>query len=228
MGWITKALGLTLKVPDVGDKNWASGFLTDFVEKISAHDHTGSPNGLQIASGAIATGAVTAAKLGTDAVETAKIKDLNVTTAKIAAANITAAKLATDVRAMFLLSTGRMEYNTTEAFYSLAGEALPVTLPAAISLGVSMPHAGTLRGILLAAVGYNASQDCDTVFKLYKNGVYASVTGSVTCVNNITIQTTLVPSTLTFVAGDVFTISITGGGASGANGFSLSASVSQG
>lgn len=123
MSWITRTGGVTLKVPSNGMKNWWTGFLADFVDKLCVHDHTGSPKGLQIAAGAIATGAVTeakigtgavtetklgtgavtAGKLGTDAVETAKIKDLNVTHAKLASdavetanikdGNVTAAKL---------------------------------------------------------------------------------------------------------------------------------------
>jgi hypothetical protein len=51
--------------------------------KISAHDHTGSGMGVQIAAGAIADGAVT----------TVKIADLAVTTGKIAADAVTGAKI---------------------------------------------------------------------------------------------------------------------------------------
>ena len=63
MSWITRTLGLTLKVPSDGLKNWSSQFITDFVDKISAHDHSGSPDGVQIQTAAIANGAVTVGKL---------------------------------------------------------------------------------------------------------------------------------------------------------------------
>jgi parallel beta-helix repeat protein len=63
MSFITTSLGLTLKTPGTGDRNWANQFLTDFVQKISAHDHSGSGKGLKIGTSGIADGAITSAKL---------------------------------------------------------------------------------------------------------------------------------------------------------------------
>ena len=95
--------GLTLIIPSAGDTNWQTLIKTSCFQKISDHDHTGSGKGGQIATGAIANGAVTTAKLGslsitdaqlaTDSVITAKILDLNVTTAKLAANAVTGAKI---------------------------------------------------------------------------------------------------------------------------------------
>lgn len=94
MGYETFSSGLTIQAPTAGTKNWAETLRTQLWSKISAHDHTGSGKGLQIATAAIASSAVTAAKIASDAVTTAKILDANVTTAKIADGAVTAAKLA--------------------------------------------------------------------------------------------------------------------------------------
>jgi hypothetical protein len=67
MTFITTSLGLTVKTPSQGDRNWAAQFLTDFVQKISSHDHTGSGRGLQLGTNAILNGAITPAKLSSGA-----------------------------------------------------------------------------------------------------------------------------------------------------------------
>lgn len=99
----TLSSGLTLIIPSAGDINWQTTIKNSCFQKISEHDHTGSGKGVQIATSAIADGAVTTAKLGSisitaallasDAVTTVKILDLNVTTAKIAADAVTGAKI---------------------------------------------------------------------------------------------------------------------------------------
>jgi len=58
----TLSSGLTLTIPLRGEVNWETVVRTAF-SAISAHDHTGSGNGLQIATAAIATDAVTDAKI---------------------------------------------------------------------------------------------------------------------------------------------------------------------
>ena len=61
---------------------------------ISGNISSATWQGVAIASGYIADGAITTAKLAGTAVTTAKITDANVTTAKLADANVTTAKLA--------------------------------------------------------------------------------------------------------------------------------------
>lgn len=69
----TISSGLTLTIPTVGEQNWQQ-VMKDAMTAVSSHDHTGSGNGTQIGTGAIAA----------DAVTTAKILDGNVTLAKLA------------------------------------------------------------------------------------------------------------------------------------------------
>jgi hypothetical protein len=54
--------GLNFVVPTSGTRNWAN-LLKAAWDKISAHDHSGSPNGVQISTAAIASESVTSAKL---------------------------------------------------------------------------------------------------------------------------------------------------------------------
>lgn len=55
--------GLTVTVPSVGSRNWGTTFKNSFATPISAHDHTGGGKGLQISTNALATNAVTDAKI---------------------------------------------------------------------------------------------------------------------------------------------------------------------
>lgn len=70
---ITIASGLTLVVPSPGAINWDTLLFTSVFSPISSHDHTGSPNGVQIATGALADLAVTTAKIAADNVTGPKI-----------------------------------------------------------------------------------------------------------------------------------------------------------
>lgn len=63
MPYITLTSGLTIKAPTRGTRSWAQTMLDDTFRKISSHDHTGSPNGAQIATAAIASNAVTGPKI---------------------------------------------------------------------------------------------------------------------------------------------------------------------
>lgn len=93
MPYETFSSGLTIQAPTAGTKNWAETLRTELWAKISAHDHTGSGKGLQIATAALATNAVTTVKITDLNVTTAKINDLAVTTGKIADGAVTPAKL---------------------------------------------------------------------------------------------------------------------------------------
>lgn len=84
MGYDTVALGLTLKVPTVGTKNYAKTFLDDFAKKISAHDHTGGGRGLQLGTSSLGNAIITQAKLANLSVGTAQIIAKAVTDAKFA------------------------------------------------------------------------------------------------------------------------------------------------
>lgn len=53
MGYITVALGVTLSVPQKGQKNYAQDFLDNFAKPISQHDHTGSGKGLTLPANAM-------------------------------------------------------------------------------------------------------------------------------------------------------------------------------
>lgn len=66
-------LGLLLKIPTSGTRNWAAQVLQSTWKKISSHDHSGSGNGTQVPTAGIADGSITTAKLANDAVTTAKI-----------------------------------------------------------------------------------------------------------------------------------------------------------
>lgn len=66
-------LGLLLKIPTNGTRNWAAQMLQNTWKKISSHDHTGGGAGAQIPAGGIANGSITTAKLADDAVTSAKI-----------------------------------------------------------------------------------------------------------------------------------------------------------
>jgi hypothetical protein len=59
----TLSSGLTLTIPTIGEQNWSTTIKTSCFSVISAHDHTGSGNGVQISTNAIATDAVTSAKI---------------------------------------------------------------------------------------------------------------------------------------------------------------------
>jgi hypothetical protein len=59
----TVSSGLTVVVPAQGSKNWGTTFLNSFATPISGHDHTGGGKGVQISTNAIATNAVTGAKI---------------------------------------------------------------------------------------------------------------------------------------------------------------------
>lgn len=83
MAWITRSLGLTLKVPADGTKNWGSQFITDFVDKISAHDHSGGGKGLTVT---LADGSVTTVKLNINA-------DLNMNNYKLTSLGVLAQNL---------------------------------------------------------------------------------------------------------------------------------------
>jgi microcystin-dependent protein len=59
----TLTSGLTITIPSEGDENWAESIKDSCFAVISAHDHTGGGDGVQIATAAIADGAITLAKL---------------------------------------------------------------------------------------------------------------------------------------------------------------------
>lgn len=56
-------LGIDLTLPSAGQRNWNELFITGFAEPISAHQHTGSGDGLQIPAEGIAAGAITGDKI---------------------------------------------------------------------------------------------------------------------------------------------------------------------
>ena len=63
MPFITVSGGLELKVPTRGTKDWNDEFLSDFAQKISDHDHTGSGNGNQLGAAAFADDSITDTKI---------------------------------------------------------------------------------------------------------------------------------------------------------------------
>ena len=85
--------GLTLIIPSAGDVNWQSLIKSSCFQKISEHDHTGAGKGVQIATAAIADGAVTTVKLGSVSLDASKIASDAITTVKIIDGAVTAAKL---------------------------------------------------------------------------------------------------------------------------------------
>lgn len=54
--------GVQLQIPTRGTRNWDAVMLATTWANIAAHDHTGNPNGNQLAAGALANNAVTDAK----------------------------------------------------------------------------------------------------------------------------------------------------------------------
>lgn len=63
MPYTTLNSGVRLKVPTRGTRSWAQTFLDEFATSISAHDHTGSPNGLPIGTNALSANAVNDTKI---------------------------------------------------------------------------------------------------------------------------------------------------------------------
>jgi len=89
----TLSSGLTLIIPSAGDVNWQTTIKNSCFQKISEHDHTGAGKGVQIATAAIADGAITTAKLGSVSLDASKIASDAITTIKIIDGAVTAAKL---------------------------------------------------------------------------------------------------------------------------------------
>lgn len=58
MPYITVTGGLTLQVPTRTTTDWDEVFLSEFAQKISEHDHTGSGRGSQLGTGALVDSAV--------------------------------------------------------------------------------------------------------------------------------------------------------------------------
>lgn len=63
MPFITISGGLELKVPTRGTTDWTDEFLSDFAQKISDHDHSGSGNGALLGASAFADDTLTDAKI---------------------------------------------------------------------------------------------------------------------------------------------------------------------
>jgi hypothetical protein len=73
MGYTTTSLGLTLVSPQKGQRDWSDTLLTDFIQPISSHDHTGDGKGSLIGANALSPSAVTTAKLADGAVTQSKL-----------------------------------------------------------------------------------------------------------------------------------------------------------
>jgi hypothetical protein len=63
MAFTTLSLGLTLTIPTNGTKNWGTTLKNTTWTKISAHDHTGSGNGVPLSTGALQDLSITSPKL---------------------------------------------------------------------------------------------------------------------------------------------------------------------
>lgn len=245
MGWITKALGLTLKIPTAGTKNWADGFLADFASVISSHNHTGSPNGNQISSAAIVNSAittlkiadanvtsskiadsnVTTAKIADSHVTTAKIADGNITTVKIAAGGVTATRLATDAYPLLIGFGCQHAYSASLQVIGRDAGLRPLDIQTAIRHGFVAPRNLTITKIVMVALGGVSSQNCRSEPSLYVDGVATILhAGSVTCLNNTTIQILTITGSglpLSVSAGQTLSCCIEGGGSSGDNSVSI-------
>lgn len=156
----TLTSGLTITIPSEDETGWADTIRDDCFEVISAHDHTGSGNGLQIGTNAIATSAVTTAKINDSAVTTAKINDLAVTTAKINDAAVTSAKI----------GTASVSYSgsiTSGASGSMTWTSLTITRATYLKMGpivfMDLAVLGTTGGVastdLTLSLPYSAKAD---------------------------------------------------------------------
>ena len=96
---------MSLNVWNLGTDYFNFSQLAANFNKIDSHNHTGSPNGVQIPAGGIANNAVTTATMANSSVTTDKIADLNVTTGKIADGAVTTAKASNTVVPAFQTST---------------------------------------------------------------------------------------------------------------------------
>lgn len=110
--------GLTLTIPSLGDQNWSASIKANCFEPISEHDHTGSGNGVQIATAAIANLAVTGGKIADGAVGEIKLADNSVTENKIFNLQVTTGKLAN------LAVTAAKIANTTITAAQIASDAV--------------------------------------------------------------------------------------------------------
>lgn len=118
-----------LQIPEVGDEDYVTK-IEESLESIDEHDHS-TGKGVQISTGGIATGAVTAPKLGASAVTTVKILDGGVTTAKLADGAVTPAKkaaLGQQVSASCGTYTGTVEADVTNLTVTITTTGRPVFL----------------------------------------------------------------------------------------------------
>lgn len=148
----TISSGLTITIPTIGEENWSSSIKDDCFTPISAHDHTGSGNGVQIATSAIATDAVTGTKIllandqylrGRNQANSADINILKVNTSD----GVTITPATTISGAVTLSST----LNVTGA--------VTLTVPLAVAQGgTGSTSAGAARTALSAA-GSGANSD---------------------------------------------------------------------
>lgn len=194
MSWITKALGLTLKVPSAGQDNWDQGYLDDFVTPISSHGHTGSGDGKQIDSGAIVNGAIDAVHLSNSSI----------------------------FHPVIFNKAAICAYNKAEATvrdHDATGDA--VDKASSIQNGIVVPYTITSAILRIAAIGNTASQNCTTTIKVYVDGVYLLTSIAVTCVNNTAIVVNNAVATVGVNAGQVLSFTMTGSGASGSNYFAV-------
>lgn len=178
MPYETFSSGLTIQAPTAGTKNWAETLRTQLFAKISAHDHTGSGKGLQIATAALATNAVTTVKITDLNVTTAKINDLAVTTAKLADGAVTSAKLASGTFAFPFAVF--LDINITAPSVNLYlpyAHSETITVVAADNSRFYFARAGTLTHA--SAVVKDGVSETKT-FTIFKNGSTTSVSFDLT------------------------------------------------
>jgi len=108
---------LGLKVWNLTTDPYDSGQLADNWARVDEHDHT-SGKGKQILTGAIADGAVTAAKLATGANVP---PDSTITTAKLAAGSVTTSKIASEGWTAYTPTITNMSNATSDGSYIKIG-----------------------------------------------------------------------------------------------------------
>lgn len=198
MPYETFSSGLTIQAPTAGTKNWAETLRAQLWAKISAHDHTGSGKGLQIATAAIANLAVTEAKIAAGAVTTTKLGAVSIGTSQIADGAVTEAKLDDDAASRRCLLSSCYSTETDGSMSiglrALNGSELPqITLPRACKV----THLSVdLRQVITSGT---------LTVTLYKNGVTTGknlgITSGVSASGAITTES--------FAVGDTLGIAIT-------------------
>lgn len=205
---------LTIKVPNKNFTGWADTMRTDTFLKIAEHDHTGAGKGTQIATGAIATDAITGAKIRLDNNEYLKgrnaANNANISIIKINASDKLA--LGADLANLELINNVYLKFrNAADSAYI---EAMKVNASNKIEFGANITSLTIVNNSYLKArnaadsadinvIKVNASDKIELGATVVSATVEALSTPSITATGSVTLTNN------TAVAADAGVITLT-------------------